>query len=199
MKQAVASTSRCIVRRSRPQLPARTATPIALHKSYYATESEQQSSSSQQSQSQQRKEKQKESEPELTAGTSPFAIFVQVIKDELERNRELSAATRQLGGKVDEYADSKAWGAMRTAYERTLARSSILFICLQQLMSKLDWTAHCVHTKQPKAEESSRRPCKARRQGQRSYRRSHLSILRLPLPAVRRASYLSSVGTDQAD
>lgn len=77
------------------------------------------------SSSQQQRQREKEAEPELTPGTSPFAIFVRVIREELEKNRQYNENIKQLGGRVDDMQDSKAWAAMRKTYEQARLRASI--------------------------------------------------------------------------
>jgi mitochondrial import inner membrane translocase subunit TIM44 len=57
---------------------------------------------------------------------SPFQTFVEVLKDELRKNRELQDNVKQLQGDVDKFQDSEAMKKARAAYER--AR-----VCVQQV------------------------------------------------------------------
>lgn len=56
-------------------------------------------------------------------GKSPFQTFVDVLKDELRKNRELQDNVKQLQGDVDKLQDSEAMKKAKAAYER--ARVSI--------------------------------------------------------------------------
>ena len=49
---------------------------------------------------------------------SPFQTFVDVLKDELRKNRELQENVKQLQGDVDKLQDSEAMKRARAAYER---------------------------------------------------------------------------------
>lgn len=52
------------------------------------------------------------------APKSPFQTFVDVLKDELRKNRELQDNVKQLQGDVDKLQDSEAMKKARAAYER---------------------------------------------------------------------------------
>ncbi|CDO77668.1 hypothetical protein BN946_scf184969.g19 [Trametes cinnabarina] len=56
---------------------------------------------------------------------SPFATFVEVLKDELRKNRELQENVKQLQGDVEKFQDSEAMKRAREAYERARLTSSI--------------------------------------------------------------------------
>jgi hypothetical protein len=56
---------------------------------------------------------------------SPFQTFVDVLKEELRKNRELQENVKQLQGDVDKFQDSEAMRKARAAYERARVR----FIC----------------------------------------------------------------------
>ena len=58
---------------------------------------------------------------------SPFQTFVDVLKDELRKNRELNENVRQLQGDVDKLQDSEALKRAKDMYER--ARVRILTRC----------------------------------------------------------------------
>ena len=49
---------------------------------------------------------------------SPFQIFVDVLKEELKKNRELQDNVKQLQGDVDKLQDSEALKKAKAAYER---------------------------------------------------------------------------------
>ncbi|KAJ6491445.1 import inner membrane translocase subunit tim44 [Mycena vitilis] len=56
---------------------------------------------------------------------SPFQTFVDVLRDELRKNRELQDNVKQLQGDVDKLQDSEAMKRARAAYERARLTSSI--------------------------------------------------------------------------
>ncbi|KAF7327572.1 Mitochondrial import inner membrane translocase subunit TIM44 [Mycena kentingensis (nom. inval.)] len=56
---------------------------------------------------------------------SPFQTFVDVLRDELKKNRELQDNVKQLQGDVDKFQDSEAMKRARAAYERARLTSSI--------------------------------------------------------------------------
>ena len=58
---------------------------------------------------------------------SPFQTFVDVLKEELRKNRELQENVKQLQGDVDKFQDSEAMRKARAAYEHARV-SSILDI-----------------------------------------------------------------------
>jgi len=53
---------------------------------------------------------------------SPFQTFVDVLKDELRKNRELAENVKQLQGDVDKFQDSEAMKKAKDAYERARVR-----------------------------------------------------------------------------
>lgn len=56
------------------------------------------------------------------APRSPFQIFVEVLRDEIRKNRELQDNVKQLQGDVDKLQDSEAMRKARAAYERARVR-----------------------------------------------------------------------------
>ncbi len=52
------------------------------------------------------------------APKSPFQTFVDVLKDELRKNRELQDNVKQLQGDVEKFQDSEAMKQAKAAYER---------------------------------------------------------------------------------
>ena len=52
---------------------------------------------------------------------SPFQAFVDVLRDELKKNRDLQENVKQLQGDVDKLQDSEAMKKARAAYERARA------------------------------------------------------------------------------
>ena len=65
---------------------------------------------------------------------SPFQTFVEVLKDELKKNRELLDNVKQLQGDVDKFQDSEAMRKARAAYERARVsctlKSPVWMACL---------------------------------------------------------------------
>ena len=58
---------------------------------------------------------------------SPFATFVEVLREELRKNRELQDNVKQLQGDVDKLQDSEAMKKARAAYERARVRRILLW------------------------------------------------------------------------
>lgn len=56
---------------------------------------------------------------------SPFQTFVDTLKEELQKNRELQDNVKQLQGDVDKFQDSEAMKRARAAYERARVRISL--------------------------------------------------------------------------
>lgn len=68
---------------------------------------------------------------------SPFQTFVDVLKEELRKDRELQDNVKQLQGDVDKFQDSEAMKKARAAYER--AR-----VCVCRIFKKKNIpVAHC--------------------------------------------------------
>ncbi|EGO22264.1 hypothetical protein SERLADRAFT_451135 [Serpula lacrymans var. lacrymans S7.9] len=61
----------------------------------------------------------------LARAHSPFQTFVEVLREELRKNRELQDNVKQLQGDVDKLQDSEAMKRARAAYERARLTSSI--------------------------------------------------------------------------
>jgi len=59
---------------------------------------------------------------------SPFQTFVDVLREELRKNRELQENVKQLQGDVDKFQDSEAMRKARAAYGRARVRG-ILGTC----------------------------------------------------------------------
>ena len=49
-------------------------------------------------------------------------MFVQTLKEEIQKNRELQEDVKKLQGDVDKFADSEAMKKAREAYERSRVR-----------------------------------------------------------------------------
>lgn len=49
---------------------------------------------------------------------SPFKTFVDVLKEELQKNRDLQQNVKQLQGDVDKFQDLEAMKRARAPYER---------------------------------------------------------------------------------
>ena len=59
---------------------------------------------------------------------SPFQTFVEVLREELKKNRELQENVKQLQGDVDKFQDSEAMKKARDAYERARVRIQHLHV-----------------------------------------------------------------------
>lgn len=57
---------------------------------------------------------------------SPFQTFVDVLRDELKKNRELQDNVKQLQGDVDKLQDSEAMKRARAAYEHARVTVSLI-------------------------------------------------------------------------
>ena len=57
---------------------------------------------------------------------SPFQTFVEVLREELRKNRELQDNVKQLQGDVDKLQDSEAMKKAKAAYERARVRKFAL-------------------------------------------------------------------------
>lgn len=57
---------------------------------------------------------------------SPFQAFVDTLKEELHKNRELQENVKQLQGDVDKLQDSEALKKAKEAYERARVRFSVI-------------------------------------------------------------------------
>ncbi|GJN90363.1 hypothetical protein Rhopal_003374-T1 [Rhodotorula paludigena] len=72
------------------------------------------------------KKQQKDEEPDTTVeGRSPFAAFVEVLRDEVRKNREWQDSVKQLGGEVSKVQDSEAMQRAKAMYERARLTASI--------------------------------------------------------------------------
>jgi import inner membrane translocase subunit TIM44 len=58
------------------------------------------------------------------APRSPFATFVETLRAELRKNRDLQDNVKQLQGDVDRLQDSEAMKRARDAYERARVRTA---------------------------------------------------------------------------
>lgn len=61
---------------------------------------------------------------------SPFKVFVQTLKEELQKNRELQDNVKQLQGDVDKLADSEAMKKAKEAYEKARVSGIRRILCL---------------------------------------------------------------------
>ena len=62
---------------------------------------------------------------------SPFQTFVEVLREELRKNRELQDNVKQLQGDVDKFQDSEAMKKARQAYERArVSRDPGMWCCM---------------------------------------------------------------------
>ena len=89
---------------------------------------------------------------------SPFQTFVDVLREELRKNRELQENVKQLQGDVDKIQDSETMRRARAAYERARVRVVLRFSSsssqsLQGLLTKAGHhcIAHLEHPRKPPA------------------------------------------------
>ncbi|BGP41550.1 protein translocase subunit [Rhodotorula kratochvilovae] len=134
MKQAARRTLHAAARRQAGP-PARPAAfhPLCASRPFSSSPLARQdaSSSSQQpgpdkDQDPKQKKKKADDEPDTTVeGRSPFAAFVEVLRDEVRKNREWQDSVKQLGGEVSKVQDSEAMQRAKIMYERARLAASI--------------------------------------------------------------------------
>ncbi|GAA5904171.1 hypothetical protein JCM6882_003967 [Rhodosporidiobolus microsporus] len=134
MKQAAAQTLRA-ARQARPaQLPLARQRPIAstsAARTFSTTplRRQQQQQEAKQEGAEDKKEQDKKKKPEendtTVEGRSPFAAFVEVLRDEVRKNREWQDSVKQLGGEVSKVQDSEAMRRAKEVYERARLVASI--------------------------------------------------------------------------
>ncbi|GAA98361.1 uncharacterized protein L969DRAFT_334238 [Mixia osmundae IAM 14324] len=83
------------------------------------------SSSSSSSKADQRAREKKERDDRPAAGKSPFAAFVDVLRDELRKNQDFQDSVRQLQGEAGKVTDSEAMKRAGAIYERARLTASI--------------------------------------------------------------------------
>lgn len=84
---------------------------------------QQQSSSSSSSESTSNKAPPPPPEEDTTvSGRSPFQAFVDVLKEEVRKNREWQESVKQLAGERDKVADSETMKKAKEVYERARVR-----------------------------------------------------------------------------
>ena len=71
---------------------------------------------------------------------SPFQTFVEVLRDELRKNRELQDNVKQLQGDVEKFQDSEAMKRAREAYERARVWTSNVHMVSWSLTS-MQWSS----------------------------------------------------------
>ena len=62
--------------------------------------------------------KKKSEERPGTAGKSPFAVFVDVLREELQKSKDLQEGVKQLQGSATEAMDSEAMKKAKAYYEK---------------------------------------------------------------------------------
>jgi len=73
-------------------------------------------------------------EPDSTVeGRSPFAAFVEVLRDEVRKNREWQDSVKQLGGEVSKVQDSEAMQRAKIMYERARVRPLFAWLPLSEV------------------------------------------------------------------
>lgn len=107
---------------------------------------------------------------------SPFQTFVDVLRDELRKNRELQDNVKQLQGDVDKLQDSEAMKKARDVYERARVRPQLPMPLSSGRINKLYYfifVAGFVNQGEPKIAGSCRGASQARCQGWRRRLGSH--------------------------
>lgn len=67
---------------------------------------------------------------------SPFQTFVDTLKEELQKNRDLQENVKQLQGDVDKFQDSEAMKRARAAYERArVCYTLYYFLCIRLIFT----------------------------------------------------------------
>lgn len=69
--------------------------------------------------SEQQSQKKKSGNDEPITPRSPWAVFTQVLKEEIEKNKGWQDNVKQLQGDVDKFADSAAMKRAKDVYEKT--------------------------------------------------------------------------------
>ena len=136
MKQAAQRTLAQAVRSTRPSSlpsyrprPSTSSTRPFSSTRFHLQQTQQESKSDSQKEGEQPKDdsKQKKQQPEendtTVAGRSPFAAFVEVLREEVRKNREWQDSVKQLGGEVSKVQDSEAMKRAKEAYERARVNS----------------------------------------------------------------------------
>ncbi|GAA5990084.1 hypothetical protein JCM10908_005815 [Rhodotorula pacifica] len=72
-----------------------------------------------------KKQQQAEENDTTVEGRSPFAAFVEVLREEVRKNREWQDSVKQLGGEVSKVQDSEAMQRAKAMYERARLTASI--------------------------------------------------------------------------
>lgn len=137
--QSVASTSSSSIARrtARPAsgVPRRarpsTASFSSSSRTYDAAQQQESSTSSSSSssstgdnkQQQKKQSKAKDEGPTTAPGKSPFSVFVDTLREEIQKSRELQENVKQLQGEGRAAMDSEAAKRMRAAYEKARVSS----------------------------------------------------------------------------
>ena len=70
-----------------------------------------------------------------TAGRSPFAVFVQTLREELQKSRELQDNVKQLQGQAGAAMDSEAAKRARALYEKArVSRSTLMDVSIANIV-----------------------------------------------------------------
>lgn len=113
--KSTATTARLIARSRRPVPSTSFLRPFSSTPSTLAANPDPSSSTS----SEEPKQKAKPDEPDTTVpGRSPFQAFVDVMRDEIRKNREFQESVKQLQGEASKVQDSEAMKKAKDVYER---------------------------------------------------------------------------------
>ncbi|GAA5981373.1 hypothetical protein JCM11641_005298 [Rhodosporidiobolus odoratus] len=130
MKQAARQTLHA-ARQARPvRLPASLQRPVASTSSasnrpFSSTPFRRQEQQDKKEQEPHQEQKKKSEDDTTIEGRSPFAAFVEVLRDEVRKNREWQDSVKQLGGEVSKVQDSEAMKRAKEVYERARLTASI--------------------------------------------------------------------------
>ncbi|GAA6032162.1 hypothetical protein JCM8097_007104 [Rhodosporidiobolus ruineniae] len=132
MKQAAQHTlraarqarpTRLAVPQPRPLLPSFAAAAPARR--FHASPRRPQEQQEQPKDSKDKDKKKPEESDSTVEGRSPFQAFVDVLREEVRKNREWQDSVKQLGGEVSKVQDSAAMQRAKEAYERARLAASI--------------------------------------------------------------------------
>lgn len=120
------------------------------------------------------------SEDRGQAGKSPFAVFVDVLKEELQKSREMSENIKQLQGETTKAMDSEAMKKMKAAYEKARVSCKLALAItpdfVQEYLRRIDTVSlhvvDSVYQGESSPEGCCRSSAKARWTSQRCCRRS---------------------------
>ncbi|BGP17789.1 hypothetical protein JCM10213_001709 [Rhodosporidiobolus nylandii] len=118
-QRPIASTS------AAPSAAARPFSTTPLRRQEQKDKAEQEQGKEQDPKKDKEQQKKKQEEDTTVEGRSPFAAFVEVLREEVRKNREWQDSVKQLGGEVSKVQDSEAMRRAKEVYERARLTASI--------------------------------------------------------------------------